>query len=230
MAEYIRKQRNQLSGAVADNGAGSRQLKGFVDNRLNSIVQFQRINSISNNIKKQNIIQKADGLNGSFLEMPSSDLVAEPEEKFLSPDKILLGVGFSMNAIFTGERKEKGEYRQYVKGTASIDGVNENKTLAYSKKMLPDEYVEDGPTPIYGRRPSNTSSQYIKEGDSFIYKGTDNPSLELTRNQTGKIDLHFMADLIDTDTDEKLCPSYFWNVSGEYDPSHPETIKKLPDL
>lgn len=34
MAEYSREQRNQLSRAIANSEAGSRQLKGFVDNRL----------------------------------------------------------------------------------------------------------------------------------------------------------------------------------------------------
>ena len=34
MAEYSREQRNQLSRAIANSETGSRQLKGFVDNRL----------------------------------------------------------------------------------------------------------------------------------------------------------------------------------------------------
>lgn len=45
MAEYSREQRNQLSRAVANSGAGSRQLKRFVDNRhlsCNKSVQMSR--------------------------------------------------------------------------------------------------------------------------------------------------------------------------------------------
>lgn len=37
MAEYGGKQRNQLSRAIANSETGSRQLKGFVDNRVNLI-------------------------------------------------------------------------------------------------------------------------------------------------------------------------------------------------
>ena len=47
MAEYSREQRNQLSRAIANNMAGSRQLKGVTDNRTRyqkEIVQFLRTN------------------------------------------------------------------------------------------------------------------------------------------------------------------------------------------
>lgn len=37
MAEYSRKQRNQLSRAIANNGGGCKQLKGIVDNKFNNI-------------------------------------------------------------------------------------------------------------------------------------------------------------------------------------------------
>lgn len=46
MAEYGREQRNQLSRAIANNETGSRQLKGFVDNRQRSSV-MQLLTSIS---------------------------------------------------------------------------------------------------------------------------------------------------------------------------------------
>lgn len=36
MGEYYREQRNQLSRAIANSGTGSKQLKGFVDNRNSS--------------------------------------------------------------------------------------------------------------------------------------------------------------------------------------------------
>lgn len=40
MAEYSREQRNQLSRAIANSGTGSRQLKGFVDNRQANPQQY----------------------------------------------------------------------------------------------------------------------------------------------------------------------------------------------
>lgn len=47
MAEYSREQRNQLSRAIANSDTGSRQLKGFVDNRCNTLIntaiQLQKI-------------------------------------------------------------------------------------------------------------------------------------------------------------------------------------------
>lgn len=37
MAEYGREQRNQLSRVIANSGTGSRQLKGFVDQRMSTL-------------------------------------------------------------------------------------------------------------------------------------------------------------------------------------------------
>lgn len=48
MGEYSREQRNQLSRVIANNTSGSRQLKGFADNRCNCICQ-QKIHFPINN-------------------------------------------------------------------------------------------------------------------------------------------------------------------------------------
>lgn len=48
MAEYSREQRNQLSRAVANSDAGSRQLKGFVDNRVESTGQLKSLYAFFN--------------------------------------------------------------------------------------------------------------------------------------------------------------------------------------
>ena len=48
MGEYSREQRNQLSRAIANSETGSRQLKGFVDNRCNiQMMSVQGINKPS---------------------------------------------------------------------------------------------------------------------------------------------------------------------------------------
>lgn len=53
MGEYDRKQRNQLSRAIANNNTGSKQLKGFVDNRMN----FQSV-TLQLYFKSNSVIQK----------------------------------------------------------------------------------------------------------------------------------------------------------------------------
>lgn len=42
MAEYSREQRNRLSRAVANGETGSRQLKGFVDNRIDNVFNLPK--------------------------------------------------------------------------------------------------------------------------------------------------------------------------------------------
>lgn len=54
MAEYSREQRNQVSRAIANSGAGSRQLKGFVDNRYLGIKQAKLNNVIQCGIANVN--------------------------------------------------------------------------------------------------------------------------------------------------------------------------------
>lgn len=49
MGEYGREQRHQLSRSIANNGAGSRQLKGIVDNRFSSFTQFAKVNESYSN-------------------------------------------------------------------------------------------------------------------------------------------------------------------------------------
>lgn len=55
MAEYSREQRNQLSRAIANSELGSKQLKGFVDNRSNV---YGRINTIKAFPNKKCSIQR----------------------------------------------------------------------------------------------------------------------------------------------------------------------------
>lgn len=67
MGEYGREQRNQLSRAIANNETGSRQLKGFVDNRPQSIVQFCMNEMMCNNSR---VVQRVQLEN---IEFPSTD-------------------------------------------------------------------------------------------------------------------------------------------------------------
>lgn len=60
MAEYGREQRNQLSRAIANSDAGSRQLKGFVDNRIKAGIQFSLSTSV---IQKRPIYRRFDASN-----------------------------------------------------------------------------------------------------------------------------------------------------------------------
>ena len=59
MAEYSREQRNQLSRAIANSGAGSRQLKRFVDNRISNIIQMKTL--IISKSFKNNPVARDDG-------------------------------------------------------------------------------------------------------------------------------------------------------------------------
>ncbi|WP_259281376.1 DUF4157 domain-containing protein [Bacteroides fragilis] len=59
MAEYGREQRNQLSRAITNSEVGSRQLKGFVDNRPQAVNQTKLIDSIQ---KKPNNTGLPDNL------------------------------------------------------------------------------------------------------------------------------------------------------------------------
>lgn len=56
MGEYSREQRNQLSRTIANSETGSRQLKGFVDNRNTKLVTQQWTGSPSNHPVYQNSI------------------------------------------------------------------------------------------------------------------------------------------------------------------------------
>lgn len=52
MAEYSREQRNQLSRAIANSETGSRQLKGFVDNRRNYLFTIGQSKTIQRMVRR----------------------------------------------------------------------------------------------------------------------------------------------------------------------------------
>lgn len=60
MGEYSREQRSQLSRAIANNGGGNRQLKGFVDNRCSiqmmSVGGVPKYSSLSGSTRAKHLV------------------------------------------------------------------------------------------------------------------------------------------------------------------------------
>lgn len=106
MGEYGREQRHQLSRSIANSGAGSRQMKGFVDNRTSNIIQMKTL-----------IIGK------SFQNTPDAR----------DDGKLGLGEKLTLNAKEGGEVKDgegKGAPEFALESGTNVGQLNNNEFIA----------------------------------------------------------------------------------------------------
>lgn len=154
-------------------------------------------------------------LTGQFTSIPSGTLVPH-----LSGNR--LSAPFDMKAAFdnAGGSCAAGEYRQYVRGTFTADGVTVPHVLCGSVLLSPVDLREDGCPPpgctAYGYRvcPDHPYNKYLPSRvTGCTYEGKDDPGISSAPGATIAMDLTFRGQLIDTSTSRVLA-SADWKVKG----------------
>lgn len=132
---------------------------------------------------------------------------------------------FTNTAAFTGKCAD-GEYRQYVKGEAKVNGSKIQHRLCGELYLEKDHFREDGCPPghapgirAYGYR-SRNGDNYDRyspsQADGCSYRMYDAPGFNNTvKGSTYKIDLSFRATLIDTSDNNRVLVMKEWTVKGE---------------
>lgn len=112
-----------------------------------------------------------------------------------------------------------GEYRQYIRGEMTQDGVTNDVWLTSDTLLEKARWREDGNKDgfRYGHRqdPSLPWNEYVPDhqtGCKFV--GRDEPGLIATSGRLLSIDLDFRGDLIDTGRTNWVLASTKWRVSG----------------
>ncbi len=133
MAEYSREQRNQFSRAVANSELGSKQLKGFVDNRSNVC---GRINTIKAFPNKKCPIQRF--------------VIEEGNRKILSTTKSESGKIAEVEKGRSTYIEFSNSYQGYLVEAAKaiIGGRQRITSFDYLNKMIEKESESDAKSPV----------------------------------------------------------------------------------
>ncbi|MFZ5623305.1 MAG: hypothetical protein ACOY71_02585 [Gemmatimonadota bacterium] len=112
-----------------------------------------------------------------------------------------------------------GEYRQYVRGTFTVNGKNHAHSLGGGRNLDPTTYQEDGNVAagtVYGHRRVRGTKSVFKpdQAGGCQFQGSDQPGISAGSGTKLEMDLEFVGNLIDTCAGSAVLETSSWSVVG----------------
>lgn len=134
-----------------------------------------------------------------------------------------LGAAFTMTGNFSPVipcNCSCGEYRQFVKGSFTVNGNPHVHSLGGGRNLDPNTFQEDGDVgagTVYGHRAVPGTKSKFTRPDQLTgcrFEGADEPGISAPSGTRLAMDLSFIGKLIDTCRGDQELASSTWNVAG----------------